>query len=397
MAKKITLDDMWDDDVDAARTVVPLGLKLCDPALGGGLPEGVLAELFGPSGSGKTSAGYLHIAQQQKRGAISVLIDAERSWNPTMGARYGIDTKHEVKIKGKMERTFRMSSKPEMKIIEELFERIKIMLYNMPEVRFILVDSLAALSTRKATEKKPEDQTNTDAMDRARVLSFYMRELDRWIADTGNKCTVAFVNHEKEMIGMGGYGPPQTDTGGGKALKFYASFRLKFKLAKTEKVKVHDPVTGQDINKEDKLYIRMIAVKNRYFKPFVPATFVFDVGGGTGIDRVSTAMAHAIAQGVVTVALKEPEKGKDGKPKKAQPKKGYWAIPGEFSATGEPVEIHGKPKLKQYYEQNPEVFDRLEDHLAENLDKSSEVLVSPEDLEDDEGNLLDVSDLAADD
>lgn len=369
MAKKTDMSGFFDDDLDENRAIIPIGLKLVDPALGGGLPQGVLGELFGPTGSGKTSVGYLHIAAQQKLGNISILFDLERSWNPSMGARYGVDTKH---VNKKKQPTFMKSSKPEMKIIEVLFSRIKTILYEIPEVTFILVDSLAALSPQKATEKKEGDQTNTDALDRARLLSFYMRELDRWISDTGETCTVAFVNHEKEVLAMGpSYGAPKKSTGGGSALKFYSSFRLQFNQVKTDKIKVHDPVTGQDINKEDKLYIRVQAVKNRFHPPFIPATFVFDIGGGTGIDRISTALAHAYAQKAI---VKKP--------------KGHYVIPAEWSISGKSEEIFGAPKMRAYYEEQPELFDRLEDHLAANLSGSDAQILG--DVEDDDDNMLDL-------
>jgi RecA/RadA recombinase len=390
MAKaKVNIDDIFDEDVDEVRNIISTGLVIVDPALGGGIPQGVLGESFGPSGSGKTSLMYCHIAAQQKLGNNSVLIDAEGSWNPAMGARYGIDTKH-VNKKGL--KTFKLSSKAEMQVVENLFEAIKKILYNIPEVTFILVDSLAALSTLAAVAKKEGDQTNTDAMEKAARLSFYLRELKRWIADTGFNTTVVFINHEKEVIGMGGYGPPKTDTPGGKALKFYSTFRLQHRLVKTEKVKYYDPVTKQEINKEDKLYIRVQAVKNREHAPFQPSTFVFDVGGGTGIDKVRTALAHAQAQGVITPALKEPEMGKNGKLKKAEEKKGYYTVPAEYSATGEDTEIHGMPKLVRYFEENSEAFNKMEQHVADNLDKSDAIEL-PDDDEvdiDDIAGLLEV-------
>lgn len=389
MAKKINLDDLFSDGVDDEREVIPTGIRFVDPNLGGGLPSGVMVEAYGPEGSGKTSLGYCHIAEQQKRGNISVLFDAERSWNPSMGARYGIDTQHKNK-KGNL--TFRMTDKPEIKVMETLFSRIKIMLENMPEVRFIMVDSAAALAAQSVVDKTEGDQRNTDGMENARVFNGLLRDLDRWIAENGNNTTVYFVNHEKEVIGMGGgYGPPKTDTPLGRALKFYASFRLQFRKVKTEKVKHYDPLTKQTINSEDRLYIRVQATKNRYYPPFRPSTFIFDLGEGTGIDSVSTALAHAIAQGVIPVALNEPEMGKNGKLKKPTPKKGYWAVPKEYSVSGEPEEIHGLPKLTRYFEDNPKQFAKLEDYVVAHLADSGTRAVDEED-EDDDSNMIDLAD-----
>lgn len=356
------LNDLLDDDLFEDRVFIPTGVALVDPALGGGIPQGTLGEVFGPSGSGKTSLMYSHIAQQQKLGNVSMLFDAEDSWNRGMGARYGIDVEH---VNKDGNRTFLKSSKPQIKIIETLFAAIKTLLYERHDVTFILVDSLAALTSSKSSERKENDQTNTDAMQRAQVLSVYMRDLVRWIADNGNRCTVVFINHEKQVIGMGGYGPPQTDTGGGKALKFYSTFRLQFKLVKTDSVKVYDPVTKQEATKADKLYIRVQAVKNRVAVPFVPATFIFDVGEGTGIDVYTTALAHAVAQKLIKT-------GGGGQ---------YTILP-EYTASGEEIKLKGKDAVRSYYVENSEAFHKLESHLANNLSRSKEVVVGEVEDED---------------
>lgn len=366
--KKQALDDLFDsdDEVLAERTIIPTGIALVDPALGGGIPAGVLGEVFGPSGSGKTSLMYCHIAQQQKRGNVSILVDAEGSWNPLMGERYGIDPMH---VNDEGQKTFRKMSDSGALVIEPLFSRLKTILHEMPEVKFILVDSLAALATSKSSERKDDGQTQTDAMQKANVLSVMFRDLRRWIEETGSKCSVVFINHEKEVIEMGGIpkpGPKLTNTPGGRAPKFYSTFRLRFEeLTKKDKIKVHDPVTGYDVSKVDKVYIRVTAVKNRVSVPFVPATFIFDLGGGTGIDTVSTAFAHALAQKII-------KKGGGG----------IYTVPAEWTVDGEELTLKGKEAVKQYYTDNRETFERLEQYLAENLSNSREVFVAEEDDED---------------
>lgn len=363
----VNLDDLFDDDLLFTREVIPTGIAFVDPVLGGGIPQGVLGEVFGPTGSGKTSLMYAHIAQQQKAGNVSVLFDTEGSWNPGMGARYGIDPEH---VNAKGVKTFLKSSKPETQIIESLFAAIKAILYNRPDVTFILVDSLAVLTTKKVTERKDDDQRNTEAMARAAMLSVYLRDLLRWQSETGNKCSVVFVNHEKDVIGFNGNGPVPTDTGGGKSIKYLSTFRLKFRLAMTETVEVKDPVTEQKHRKADKLYIRVEATKNRIAVPYKPATFIFDVGGGTGIDFISTALAHASAQGVITAG--------GG---------GYYTIPAEYSTTPDAekeLKIQGKVKLKRYFEENPDLFQKLEADLVANLSGSAEVVIEENEEDDDD-------------
>lgn len=367
--KLAALEELFDDNLMDNIEVIPTGVAMVDPALGGGIPEGVLGEVFGPTGSGKTSLMYCHIAQHQKRGNVSILMDAEGSWNPNMGARYGIDVNH---VNEAGQKTFRKMSDSGVLIAEQLLSRIKTILYGMPEVRFILVDSMAALSTEKQAEREDGEQGNTDAMQRAKVMYSGTKDIRRWIEDTGCKCSVVFINHEQEVIEMDNRaqrGPKKVTTPGGRGLKFFSTFRLRFEeLTQKDRVKVYDPVTGYDVSKVDKVYIRVTAIKNRIATPFVPATFIFDVGGGTGIDTVSTGFAHAVAQKVLK-------------------KKGaMYTLPAEYTTEEKDLSLKGKEAVKQYYRDNPEPFGRLESHLAANLMKSREVFVSHEgeDEEDDD-------------
>lgn len=356
MAKKPdNLEDLFDDDLSEDREIFPTGIKVVDPELGGGIPEGVHVEAYGPPGSGKTSLGYSTIGQIQKlKLGRSVLFDVEGSWNSSMGKRLGID---ETERNANGDKTFRRSDNAEMKVIENLFGSIKKILYGFDDVRFIMVDSVAALVPRSLTEMKKDDKTNTNAMNKARLLSVYMNELDRWIRDTGSKCTVYFVNHEKEEIGFSGHGPAKTTTGGGKALKYLASMRLEFRITKTDKIEVYDPVAKQTTKQVDKLYVRVQATKNRFYPPFRPATFIFDLG--RGIDSVQTILAHAYAQGVITNV------------------KGRISIPGEYTDTGEEVKIHGEHKTALYYEDHPVQFAKLEDFVLANMGASADVKIEP--------------------
>lgn len=345
MARKKKTEDIEDifDDASEKRRLYPTGIFSVDAKLGGGIPEGVSLEVYGPTGSGKTSLGYSTMGQIQKAGiGRVVLFDVEGSFNADMAIRCGLD-EHHVNADGKL--TFRKISQPAYKVIENIFSAIKQILYSYPDIKLIMVDSVAGTL--------PQDMTGDDAnlnrlgMLRAKLYTDYIPLLNQWIEDTGNQTTVLFVNHEKEDISFSGHGPPKTTTPAGKALKYYASMRLEVRAAKTEKEDIYDPVADQKTKQVTKIYVRVQATKNRFFPPFRPATFIFNLKDeASGIDRVHTLIAYATAQDII-------HKGGGGN----------YTVPSEISG-GSEIKCKGKDKLAVLLEENAEVYQRVEEEVV---------------------------------
>src|SRR5437879_10016664 len=73
-------------------SVIPTGALALDVALGiGGIPRGRIVEVYGPEGSGKTTVCLHIIAEAQKRGGITVFIDAEHALDPTYSKTLGVN------------------------------------------------------------------------------------------------------------------------------------------------------------------------------------------------------------------------------------------------------------------------------------------------------------------
>lgn len=71
---------------DATRMrveTIPTGALTLDLALGGGLPQGRVIEIYGPESSGKTTLALHAIAETQRRGGIAAFVDAEHALDPT--------------------------------------------------------------------------------------------------------------------------------------------------------------------------------------------------------------------------------------------------------------------------------------------------------------------------
>src|SRR5476651_2327872 len=70
---------------------IPTGSLSLDLALGGGLPQGRIIEIYGPESSGKTTLALHAVAEVQKSGGVAAFIDAEHALDPEYAGRIGID------------------------------------------------------------------------------------------------------------------------------------------------------------------------------------------------------------------------------------------------------------------------------------------------------------------
>ena len=143
---------------------------------------------------------------------------------------------------------------------------------------------------------------------------------------------VIFINQLRMKIGVM-YGNPETTTGG-NALKFYASVRLD--VRRVEAIKEDGNVVG---NKT-----RVKVVKNKVAPPFREA--IFDIMYGQGISKWGELVDLAVQMDIIQ-------------------KSGSWFSMGE-ERIGQ-----GKDSVKAYLQANPEIADRVEAQVRENLWKIS--------------------------
>ena len=69
----------------------PSGSLSLDIALGGGIPEGRIIEIFGPESSGKTTLSLHAIAEVQKAGGRAAFIDAEHALDVQYARKIGVN------------------------------------------------------------------------------------------------------------------------------------------------------------------------------------------------------------------------------------------------------------------------------------------------------------------
>ncbi|MBF0201696.1 MAG: recombinase RecA [Desulfamplus sp.] len=292
-----------------AVPVVHTGSLALDKALGiGGYPRGRVVEIYGPESSGKTTLALHAVAEAQKKGGVAAFVDAEHALDVSYARKLGVDC-DELLI-----------SQPDTG--EQALE-ISDMLVRSGAVDIIVIDSVAALVPRAEIEG---DMGDSHMGLQARLMSQALRKLTATMSKTNT--TVIFINQIRMKIGVV-YGNPETTTGG-NALKFYASIRLEIRRAAAIK-------EGQDtVGNRTKVNV----VKNKLAPPF--KSVEFDIMYGEGISKTGDLLDMAVDLNIVE-------------------KSGAW-----YSYEGERMG-QGRQNVKTYFNDNPEIFDKIERRVREQL------------------------------
>ena len=294
------------DRASAQVEAIPTGALSLDIALGiGGIPRGRIIEIYGPESSGKTTLAQHVVAEVQRTGGIAAFVDAEHALDPEYAKKLGVNIDQ------------LLISQPDtgeqaLEITEELVRS--------GAVDVIVIDSVAALVPKAEIEG---DMGDAHMGLQARLMSQALRKLTAIVSKT--KTTVIFINQIRNKIG--GYGNPETTTGG-NALKFYASVRLDIRKIETLKK------DAQEYGNRVKVKV----VKNKVAPPFRIGEF--DIIYGEGISKIGCIIDVAVDMDVI---------------KKA----GSW-----FSYNDEKIG-QGRDKVKEFLEQNPDVLQEVESKVRE--------------------------------
>lgn len=290
---------------------IPTGSLALDIALGiGGVPKGRIIEIYGPESSGKTTLALHIVAEAQKRGGEVAFIDAEHALDPSYARALGVDIDS------------MLISQPDtgeqgLEICEALVRS--------GAIDVVVVDSVAALTPRAEIEG---DMGDSHVGLLARLMSQALRKLAGSIAKTN--CIVIFINQLREKVGVM-YGNPEVTTGG-RALKFYSSVRID--VRRIEAIKVGGEIVGNRT--------RAKIVKNKVAPPFREAEF--EILYGEGISKWGELVDLAVKLDIVQ-------------------KSGSWFSMGEMRLG------QGRDAVKQYFKDNPELAEQIEQEVRANAFK----------------------------
>ncbi|MDX1622662.1 MAG: recombinase RecA [Gemmatimonadota bacterium] len=288
-------------EVDA----IPTGAFNLDAAIGvGGIPRGRVTEIYGPEASGKTTLALHAIANAQKQGGIAAFIDAEHALDADYARKLGVDIEN------------LLVSQPDTG--EQALEIAEV-LVRSNAVAIVVIDSVAALVPKAEIEGEMGD---SHVGLQARLMSQALRKLAGAI--NRSRCALVFINQIRIKIGVM-FGNPETQPGG-RALKFYSSLRLD--IRRVGSIKDGDESIGNRC--------RVKVVKNKVAPPFKQAEF--DIMYGKGISREGLLLDLGVDHDVIEKA-------------------------GSWYSYGEERLGQGRENCKQFLEENPDIADRIENHL----------------------------------
>lgn len=233
-------------DVYEQCEVIPFGIEAIDKATGvGGAPRGRITELFGLESGGKSYAALKLIASAQRMGLNACLVDVEYSLDPKWASSHGVDLPKLYVGRG-------------FDYGEQVMDYV-VGLTKSGVMDLIVVDSTAAIIPKAELEASLEDAKVAEL---ARVMSRAVKQINDYCGKTNT--LVLFVNQVREKVGVM-FGNPET-TPGGRALKFYASMRIR--VARQDKLaglRKDDPIRG--------IVSKVEIVKNKVAPPFAKGTF----------------------------------------------------------------------------------------------------------------------------
>ena len=294
---------------------ISTGSLQLDKILGGGIAKGRIAEIAGVEGAGKTTLTLQVAAQCQKEGGVVAFVDVENALDLNYAKILGVDI-------SKLIFSQPMSGEQALDICEALIKS--------GEVNLVILDSVAALAPQAELDGEMGDQ-NIGLL--ARLLGRALRKLTAVINHTN--CAMIFINQFRANIG--GYGNPDV-TAGGRALKYAASQRIE--MRKSTAIKEGADVTGN-----------MVKIKVNKNKIAVPMQVVeLPLIFGKGFNPEDEVIDLAIEWDLIH-------------------KSGGWFT------THDGQTFQGKIKMKDYYNENPEL-------LAELTQKVKDILAGKEPEQD---------------
>ena len=252
----------YDGDV---TEMVSTGSTLLDLAIsggrvrGGGIPAGVLVEIFGPSGSGKTVLLSELAGTIQRTGGQVMFHDPEARLNKQFAKIFDLDVD---------EMSYQTPD-----TVPQVFSKVRE--WNpkpLDAIHGVFADSLAALSTDMEMGK---DEGDKMGMRRAKEFSEELRKTCRIL--TQKKLLMVCSNQVRQNLDAGQFGQKYSSPGG-EAIGFYSSLRLR--TFKPEKIKKKLKIAGKEVMRVVGVNVFVEVFKNSTWKPHRTAhlTILFDYG-----------------------------------------------------------------------------------------------------------------------
>jgi len=225
---------------------------------GGGIPAGILVEIFGPASSGKTVLLCERAGDIQRRGGEIIFNDPEARINKQFAKIFDLDVD--------------LTDYHRPNTVPEVFEGVRNWKPKKGVIHGVFADSLAALSTDMELDDK-----DSYGMRRANEFSQELRKTCRTLAE--ENYFMVCSNQIRQNIGAGQFGQ-KFKSPGGEALAFYSSLRLRTSFEKNARITEKRSYAGKEISRVVGVNIRVEVFKSSIWKPLrtAPVTILFDYG-----------------------------------------------------------------------------------------------------------------------
>lgn len=257
----------------------PTGVLPVDHVLDGGLPVGRFVEIFGDYSTLKSYVAYCAMGSVQKMGGTVAIVDSEHSFDKEWAAELGVDVDD------------MLIQRP--KTGEEALSVMEVLIRGGYDL--IVWDSIAATQPKQYAEKKPGEDLQPGGQ--ARMMSAGLRRLN----SANEHTAILAINQTRVNVGMT-YGGARDSMPGGKAMPFYASYRLRF--VKGGRVSTDEQIwTGEKMENAKVLQRQKIKVtleKSKLSAPNREVWFDYVLDGGY-VDENYYLLGWAIENGYVQV------------------------------------------------------------------------------------------------
>jgi recombination protein RecA len=330
---------------------VPTGAMIIDNMIGGtplengsgqicpGYPRGRIVEIFGGESSGKTTLALAAISKVQKAGGIAMFLDYENALSHVYAKAIGVDFDPS--------RLIYLAPQD----LEQGMRMAQIAIKGGCDL--IVVDSVAAMVPNVEMAKTADEGPQIGIQ--ARVFSNILPKMVQWLK--GSSTVIILLNQTRATISKGGPATPEENTSGGKAIKFYASVRLKLTRTKSEILEKKDPVTLEKKKFPYGNVTQVKMVKNKMDGTQGRTGSIF-IRFGFGVDEYLSTIEGACPRKIITRKSASSYVYKD-------------------------LQFRGRDKLRRYFIENPKEFAEVQKKVTEAL-LSETLITSVDDAEEDD-------------
>lgn len=369
--------DLMDRVKQEREGKIPFSSPLMNWSTYGGVPKCRISEFFGEPGSGKSTtaidvcknaitqfeheyitqmqdlqskasngdkAAKIAVQELEERGPQKVLyVDLEHAFDSEWAEVLGVDT-DVIEI-----------MQPPNICAEDILQTVEDVI-STGEIGLVVLDSIPSLVTRAELEKKYGERTVASL---AGLMTVFCRKIVSVL--TRYSCTLIFINQIRDNLDN----PYVDNTPGGKAVKFYSSMRMSFRLGAPIDIlgnelpqKTENPV-GYIVN------VRLVKQKTAPFDR-KNATYYLMCQSGIRADYDFAQLAikkyGIIQKGGAWFTICDPYTGEilmEKDPVNPEKEK--------------PVKINGMSKVFEYLSENTEYYKRLQQFIIDDINGKATV------------------------